>query len=54
MKLCLPLLLGLLTLAGCRDGREPDTGRSLVIWEMEDAAVAPYIDSVLAAFRKLP
>jgi arabinogalactan oligomer/maltooligosaccharide transport system substrate-binding protein len=31
-----------------------DNSRSIVIWEQEDAQVAPYIDSVLEAFKRLP
>ena len=31
-----------------------DTSRKIVIWEMDDALVAPYMDSVLEAFKKLP
>ncbi|HAT72835.1 MAG TPA: sugar ABC transporter substrate-binding protein [Elusimicrobia bacterium] len=31
-----------------------DTSNTIVVWEQEDAQVAPYIDSVFEAFRKLP
>ena len=31
-----------------------DTSKTIVVWEQEDAQVAPYIDSVFDAFRKLP
>ena len=31
-----------------------DDASSLVVWEQEDASVAPYIDSVFASFKKLP
>ena len=31
-----------------------DNSRKIVIWEMDDAQVAPYMDSVLDAFKKLP
>ncbi|MDQ7772037.1 MAG: extracellular solute-binding protein [Elusimicrobiales bacterium] len=30
------------------------SARTIVVWEQEDAQVAPYIDSVFAAFRALP
>ena len=36
---------------------KPDNGNNshtIVFWEQEDAQVAPYIDSVLSAFKKLP
>ena len=48
------LLVGLCNPAGCRRFQAADPDRAIVIWEQEDAAVAPYIDSVLEAFRKLP
>ena len=50
----LALLAGLGALAGCRQLEPGDPARRIVVWEQEDAAVAPYIDSVLEAFRKLP
>jgi len=31
-----------------------DTSKTIVVWEQEDAQVAPYIDSVFEAFLKLP
>ncbi|HNW45581.1 MAG TPA: maltose ABC transporter substrate-binding protein [Elusimicrobiales bacterium] len=31
-----------------------DTSKTIVVWEQEDAQVAPYIDSVFDAFKKLP
>ena len=31
-----------------------DNSKTIVVWEQEDAQVAPYIDSVFAAFKKLP
>jgi arabinogalactan oligomer/maltooligosaccharide transport system substrate-binding protein len=31
-----------------------DTSKTIVVWEQEDAQVAPYIDSVFEAFKKLP
>lgn len=31
-----------------------DNSRKIVIWEMDDAFVAPYMDSILEAFKKLP
>ncbi len=46
-----------LTLAGalCACSRPAaDNSRTIVVWEQEDAQVAPYIDSVFAAFKKLP
>ncbi|MCX5796285.1 MAG: extracellular solute-binding protein [Elusimicrobia bacterium] len=48
------LLAGLAGLAACRQPEPGGPDRRIVLWEMEDAAVAPYIDSVLEAFRKLP
>jgi len=48
------LLAGLAGLAACRQSSPGDPDRRIVVWEMEDAAVAPYIDSVLEAFRKRP
>ncbi len=50
-------LLLLVVLAGggaCRQFASGDTDHRIVVWEMEDAAIAPYIDSVLEAFRRLP
>ena len=56
MRAVLSLLsaAGLCLAAGCGPGVPGDPGRRLVVWEMEDAAVAPYIDSVFKAFRALP
>jgi arabinogalactan oligomer/maltooligosaccharide transport system substrate-binding protein len=48
------LLAGFSGLAACRQLKASDPQRRIVLWEMEDAAVAPYVDSVLEAFRKLP
>ncbi|OGR70094.1 MAG: hypothetical protein A2089_14735 [Elusimicrobia bacterium GWD2_63_28] len=31
-----------------------DNSKTIVVWEQEDAQVAPYIDSVFEAFKKLP
>jgi arabinogalactan oligomer/maltooligosaccharide transport system substrate-binding protein len=31
-----------------------DDSKTIVVWEQEDAQVAPYIDSVFEAFKKLP
>ncbi|HOW88778.1 MAG TPA: extracellular solute-binding protein [Elusimicrobiales bacterium] len=31
-----------------------ETSRAIVLWEQDDARVAPYIDSVIEAFKKLP
>ncbi|MDD5301990.1 MAG: extracellular solute-binding protein [Elusimicrobia bacterium] len=44
----------LLALAGCRDGGDANAGRTIVLWEQEDAAVAPFLDNLFAAFKKLP
>ncbi|MBI5210707.1 MAG: extracellular solute-binding protein [Elusimicrobia bacterium] len=50
----LPVLLAAL-LGSCRlAGQEPSAGRTIVVWEQEDAQVFPYIDSVFAAFKRLP
>lgn len=43
----------LFALIGCSRPVE-DKSRQIVIWEMDDALVAPYMDSVLEAFKKLP
>lgn len=47
------LLLAVPLLASC-SRPVTDDSRSIVVWEQEDAQVAPYIDSVFEAFRKLP
>lgn len=47
------LLLAVPLLASC-SRPVADDSRSIVVWEQEDAQVAPYIDSVFEAFRKLP
>lgn len=47
----LPLLLAALT-ACSRPAA--DNSKTIVVWEQEDAQVAPYIDSVFAAFKRLP
>jgi len=52
LSLALPLLF---CLSGCL--KPVSTGEdlnSVVLWEQEDSTVASYIDSVLAAFKKLP
>ncbi|OGR97039.1 MAG: hypothetical protein A2016_01235 [Elusimicrobia bacterium GWF2_62_30] len=43
-------------LAACTACARPtsDTSKTIVVWEQEDAQVAPYIDSVFEAFKKLP
>jgi len=46
-----PVLLA--ALAACARPAADDA-RTLVVWEQEDAQVAPYIDSVFEAFKKLP
>lgn len=51
-RLCAALLL--LALSACSKPAPSSGGPSIVLWEQEDAQVAPYIDSVLAAFKKLP
>ena len=53
-SLSLLLAVGLCGLAACRQAPPGDPDRRIVVWEHDDASVAPYIDSVLAAFRKLP
>jgi arabinogalactan oligomer/maltooligosaccharide transport system substrate-binding protein len=47
----IPVLLA--ALAAC-SRPAADNSRTIVVWEQEDAQVAPYIDSVFAAFKKLP
>ncbi|MCM2267506.1 MAG: maltose ABC transporter substrate-binding protein [Elusimicrobiales bacterium] len=47
----LPVLLA--ALAACTRPAA-DNSRTIVVWEQEDAQVAPYIDSVFEAFKKLP
>jgi len=47
----LPLLLA--ALAACARPAKDDS-KTIVVWEQEDAQVAPYIDSVFDAFKKLP
>ncbi|MFH1724532.1 MAG: extracellular solute-binding protein [Elusimicrobiota bacterium] len=42
-------------LGSCRFPEDPAlSARTIVIWEQEDAAVAPFMDSVFEAFRALP
>ncbi|MFC1679920.1 extracellular solute-binding protein [Elusimicrobiota bacterium] len=51
----LPLLVCLPLLSSCRMPEDPSrSARTIVVWEQEDAAVAPFIDSVFEEFRKLP
>ena len=52
-KRALAVLL-LLASAGCLGGADPKAERAIVLWEQEDAAVAPFLDELFAAFRKLP
>lgn len=44
----------LLVFAGCRAGRDSDGARTIVLWEQEDAAVAPFLDDLFSAFKRLP
>ena len=53
-RLSLLLAAGLCGLAACRQAPPGDPDRRIVVWEHDDASVASYIDSVLAAFCKLP
>ncbi len=46
-----PVLLA--ALAACARPSS-DESKTIVLWEQEDAQVAPYIDSVLEAFKRLP
>ena len=46
-----PVLLA--ALAACSRPVSDDS-KTIVVWEQEDAQVAPYIDSVFEAFKKLP
>jgi arabinogalactan oligomer/maltooligosaccharide transport system substrate-binding protein len=48
------LLLSCLALLSACARPVSDTSRTIVVWEQEDAQVAPYIDSVFEAFKKLP
>lgn len=43
-----------LCFAACSKPKPPSDAASIVLWEQEDAQVAPYIDFVLDAFKKLP
>ena len=50
----LPLLFALVA-GGCgKTGAKADSARTIVLWEQEDAFVAPFIDSLFEGFRKLP
>jgi arabinogalactan oligomer/maltooligosaccharide transport system substrate-binding protein len=48
------LLAALFPLLSACSRPAADTSRTIVVWEQEDAQVAPYIDSVFDAFKKLP
>jgi len=48
------LLAGLAGSAACMQFAPGGPDRRIVLWEMDDAEVAPYIDSILEGFRKLP
>ena len=50
----LALLPVILFLCSCSRPKSPLDASTIILWEQEDAQVAPYIDSVLAAFKKLP
>ncbi len=52
LRFCASALL-LVSLAAC-SRPVTDDSKTIVVWEQEDAQVAPYIDSVFDAFRKLP
>jgi arabinogalactan oligomer/maltooligosaccharide transport system substrate-binding protein len=41
-------------LSSCSRPKSPLDASGIVVWEQEDAQVAPYIDSVFEAFKKLP
>ncbi|MFA6029579.1 MAG: extracellular solute-binding protein [Elusimicrobiota bacterium] len=55
-RVLLPLLLILLIpLCSCRSRSEDAAAaRTIVLWEQEDAFVAPFLDGLFAEFRKLP
>ena len=53
MKKSYLLIAGLAACAAC-SRPTVDNSKTIVLWEQEDAQVAPYIDSVLEAFKKLP
>jgi arabinogalactan oligomer/maltooligosaccharide transport system substrate-binding protein len=49
------LFLFLLLLVSCAPPKEDlSLSKRIVVWEQEDAAVVPYLDSVFRAFEKLP
>lgn len=52
--LALALCPALLLLSACSRPKSPLDASTIIVWEQEDAQVAPYIDSVFAAFQKLP
>lgn len=53
VKRALAALL-LLAAAGCGGGTDLKAERSIVLWEQEDAAVAPFLDELFAAFKAIP
>ncbi len=53
VKRALAALL-LLAAAGCRDAADSSAARTIVLWEQEDAAVAPFLDGLFAEFKKIP
>jgi len=53
--LVFPAALAALCLAqACSRPASMSDENTIVVWEQEDAQVAPYIDSVFEAFKKLP
>ena len=52
--LALGVLPALLLLGACSRPKSPLEDSTITVWEQEDAQVAPYIDSVFAAFKALP
>lgn len=53
LSLALRALPALLLLCACSRPRPPLDDSTIIVWEQEDAQVAPYIDSVFSAFEKL-
>ncbi|OGS08670.1 MAG: hypothetical protein A2270_01495 [Elusimicrobia bacterium RIFOXYA12_FULL_51_18] len=50
----LGLFPALLFLTSCSRPKSPLDASTIIVWEQEDAQVAPYIDSVFSAFKRLP
>ncbi|HAH05598.1 MAG TPA: sugar ABC transporter substrate-binding protein [Elusimicrobia bacterium] len=53
-RLALSLVAALTFGSGCAKTDEKTEARTIVLWEQEDAIVAPFIDSLFEGFKKLP